>query len=318
MTDRQINKWLRRQFSTIGWILIGYFLLMNVVVTAVAGIDCLKQALWNIANGVFPLDFDMDAVYSNAWGYAVSIGVGITVLYAWKGRNYWKQELFAKGRKMRLSVFLVTMILLMGAQMANSIWMTLVELVMNAFGSSVMPLLESVSGASSGFGMVLYSVLLAPLSEEILFRGYVLRTLRPYGKRLAIFGSALLFGLFHGNILQGPYAFLAGLILGWLTVEYSLNWAIALHIFNNLILAEGLTRLMEVLPLETADLLSGGLFLGAFLLSGVILLGKRREIRAYNQSEWMDRRCLKCFFTNWGMMVFMGIMLMSMVAWLIA
>ena len=318
MTDRQINKWLRKQFSTVGWVLLGCYFLMNLMVTATAGVDYLKQVLNNVSLGVFPFDVDLDAVYNNAWGYAAAIGVGLIILYGWKGSTYWKEELFSKTQKMRPSVFLAAMVLFMGAQMLSSIWMMLVETVMNAFGGSVMPLLESVSGASSSFSMVLYSVLLAPVFEEILFRGYVFRALRPYGKRFAILGSALLFSFFHGNVLQAPYAFAAGLILGWLTCEYSIRWAIGLHVFNNLILAEGLTRVMELLPYETADMLYSVLFFGAFLISCRILVKNRWEIAAYNRSEWIDRRCLKCFFTNSGILIFSVLMLGSMVSLLMA
>lgn len=59
--------------------------------------------------------------------------------------------------------------------------------------------------------------LLAPLAEEIVFRGAILRTLldrvTPWG---AIALSAVLFALIHMNPAQIPYAFLAGLLLGWM------------------------------------------------------------------------------------------------------
>lgn len=59
--------------------------------------------------------------------------------------------------------------------------------------------------------------LLAPLAEEVVFRGGVLRALlgrmRPW---TAIAVSALLFSLVHGNPAQMPYAFVAGLLLGWM------------------------------------------------------------------------------------------------------
>ena len=77
MTDRQINKWLRKQFSTVGWVLLGCYFLMNLMVTATAGVYYLKQILNNVSLGVFPFDVDLDAVYNNAWGYAAAIGVGI-------------------------------------------------------------------------------------------------------------------------------------------------------------------------------------------------------------------------------------------------
>ena len=79
----------------------------------------------------------------------------------------------------------------------------------------------------------------SPLSlifiEEILFRGVVLKPLEKYGKLLAIVISSLLFAIYHGNIIQGIYAFICGLLLGFVASEYSLKYSVILHIFNNLI-----------------------------------------------------------------------------------
>lgn len=62
--------------------------------------------------------------------------------------------------------------------------------------------------------------ILAPLAEEAVFRGAVLRVLlRLFDKKwhwIAIAISAILFGLVHGNVQQFVHATLIGLILGWL------------------------------------------------------------------------------------------------------
>lgn len=71
-------------------------------------------------------------------------------------------------------------------------------------------------------------------SEEILFRGAVLSSLRKYGDTLAIFVSAALFGLFHGNFVQIPFAFIVGLVLAWSVVyTNSMLPAIIIHAANN-------------------------------------------------------------------------------------
>lgn len=70
--------------------------------------------------------------------------------------------------------------------------------------------------------------LLAPLAEEVVFRGAILRTLLGWAKKhsqqpiansqayTAITISAVLFSLIHMNPAQMPYAFLAGWLLGWM------------------------------------------------------------------------------------------------------
>lgn len=60
--------------------------------------------------------------------------------------------------------------------------------------------------------------LLAPVCEELVFRGAILRVLLSWTPRhwVAIAISALLFMLIHANPAQMPHAFLIGLLLGWL------------------------------------------------------------------------------------------------------
>lgn len=80
-----------------------------------------------------------------------------------------------------------------------------------------------------------YAVLPA-LFEEFAYRGVILQSLRRYGDWFAIFISALLFGILHGNIVQIPFAFLVGILLGYCTVVSGSMWvSIAIHFGNNLI-----------------------------------------------------------------------------------
>ncbi|MGN0978629.1 MAG: lysostaphin resistance A-like protein [Faecousia sp.] len=312
MEEKQINKWLRRRFAVVGWALVVYYLILNILVSLTMAVDAASRALRAIAAGRFPWNYDVDALMGNAWGYLLAIAVGAVVLYAWKGRDYCREEILAKEKPMTASAFFAVLSLTVGAQLVNSLWVGILELILNWFGRSAVAMLENVSGSADTVSLFLYSGFAAPIAEEILFRGLVLRSLKPFGKRFAIFGSALLFGAFHGNLLQTPYAFLVGLVLGYVTVEYSIGWAVALHMFNNLVLADFLTRLTASLPAAAASGVQV-VILGGFALAGaVILFVKRREVRDYNRSEWMDRRCLKCFFSNSGVLVMLGIALVSM------
>ena len=311
MTDKQINKWLRRRFSIVGWALIAYYGILNILATLGISWEALKQALPELAAGGFP-EMDMYAASNNAWGYVLASAVALVILDAWKGSGYWRQEVFAKQRNMSGKVFFCLLSLCIGAQMVNTLWLTGLELVMNFFGRSVLTMLESVSGSTDTLSMFLYASVVAPISEELLFRGYILRSLRPYGKRFAIWGSALLFGLFHGNLLQTPYAILVGLVLGYVTVEYSIGWAIAIHVFNNFVLADLLTRLTANLPPMVLEMLNLGLFGGFLVVTVCILIANRWDVQAYRHGEWMDRRVLKCFFTHSGILVLSAMMVVSM------
>ena len=80
--------------------------------------------------------------------------------------------------------------------------------------------------------------ILAPLAEEMVFRGAILRTLFNYfnGRMywVPIIVSALLFGLVHGNMAQLLNAFLIGILLGWMYYRTeSIVPGIVLHWVNN-------------------------------------------------------------------------------------
>lgn len=83
---------------------------------------------------------------------------------------------------------------------------------------------------------LLSSVAIPALIEEFTCRGILLGHLKKHGEGFAIVVSALLFGLMHGNFEQIPFAFLVGLVLGFITLKSGTIWiAVAVHGFNNLI-----------------------------------------------------------------------------------
>ena len=76
-----------------------------------------------------------------------------------------------------------------------------------------------------GWGSLLAVVVVAPVSEELLFRGLILRGLIIHrGVAGGIFYSALLFGFLHLNPWQFCTAFPMGLVLGWLFVRTRSLW----------------------------------------------------------------------------------------------
>ena len=80
--------------------------------------------------------------------------------------------------------------------------------------------------------------ILAPLAEEIVFRGAILRTLQGMMSRknhwVAIMISAALFGAVHGNAAQFVNALQMGLLLGWMYYRTkSLVPGILMHWVNN-------------------------------------------------------------------------------------
>lgn len=103
--------------------------------------------------------------------------------------------------------------------------------------------------------------------EELIFRGCVLRALRPFGNGFAIVVSAVLFGLMHGNIRQIPFALMVGLALGYLYVITNSIWVpILVHFMNN-----ALSVCMEYVGFSLSENRVGHFY--AFVIYGLAVVG---------------------------------------------
>jgi len=82
-----------------------------------------------------------------------------------------------------------------------------------------------------GVSVLLALVLVAPITEELLFRGWLLQDLKEqYGTRRALVWSSLLFGLVHIEPAAVLYATLGGLVLGAVALRTKSTLAsIAMH-----------------------------------------------------------------------------------------
>ena len=109
--------------------------------------------------------------------------------------------------------------------------------------------------------------------EEFLFRGLILFALLPYGKKTAIYGSAILFAFMHQNPGQFLYTFVLGIILAYMAIESDSIWGgILLHFVNNF-LSVGLTALVYVLPEDVGMIVYYVLFYGIMIVGLLIAFG---------------------------------------------
>lgn len=311
MTERDIRKVLRRRMGGVSWTLVVYYGILNIMVAAVIVGESITKTFARFPDMPSQEEI-LSSAMGNAWGYLLAILVGLVILMGWKGTDYVTVDLWKKKTAMTAEGFLGLLCVFVGGQIVFSLLTQLMDWILTPLGVDITASLEAATGGSDTLSMFLYAGFAAPIAEEILFRGLIQGTLRPYGKRFAIFGSAFLFGMFHGNLVQTPFAFAVGLVLGYTAETYSLLWSVVLHAFNNLVLGDLLTRLAELLPAPFGDLLSSMILL-AFTVAGiVILILRRREVREYFAAEGMDRRCLRGFFVNSGMAVFLLLMLSNM------
>ena len=150
-------------------------------------------------------------------------------------------------------------------------------------------------GSLTNAPMLFYTILIAPLMEELVFRGVFYHRFRSYGKYFAAFCTAFFFALMHSNFLQFAPAFSMGMILFFIRDRYGLPYSILLHFSNNLLaivvnnLSQGSTLIQGIYSL----------FLLAGLGYGIYYVVKTRkglaEDRQYEKEHSLS---LKQFFSS--------------------
>ncbi len=130
--------------------------------------------------------------------------------------------------------------------------------------------MAEMAGLGTDIWAIIATIILAPIGEELLCRGVVLRYANKcFGKFwLANVLQAVLFGVLHANWVQGIYAFVIGLFLGWLVKNYkTIIPAMLVHFVVNFSSSTWIAYLLE--PVEPT--LACGILLT--LLPGVIGAG---------------------------------------------
>lgn len=132
--------------------------------------------------------------------------------------------------------FLGIVILVPGMQFLSNYIVTFVSAIFPHWLDVYEDLIETAGlDDTVTFGLFLYSVIIGPISEELIFRGVTLRQAKKvFPFWAANLMQAFLFGVFHMNMIQGIYAFALGLILGYICEKgNSIYHSILLHMLFN-------------------------------------------------------------------------------------
>lgn len=216
--------------------LISFFLLSYLYQTIVekAGVETTaflqeeKSTLTGIVNGI-----------SMLLGALVLVPLLRVELQEHRGRitSCGQQDAFEQNKGM---LFLITILLAGSSSIGLNVLLSLTGLVQNS--ASYQDVAQSQYGVAFGVGVVLYAVI-SPVAEEIVFRGIIYNRMRRYlgewqdgsvkqqmaesGKRsengrfdiavtISVIASGVLFGVYHGNLVQGVYGGCMGILMAYL------------------------------------------------------------------------------------------------------
>lgn len=159
------------------------------------------------------------------------------LIYAWIVTASKKQNIFTYCKFKALPLKKVVMLIFAGLSLVSLNALTVVGISM-LFPDAYDLHVENMMGltSSGGWLMVVSVGLAAPFIEEIMFRGLITNELdRVMSYKWIIFVQALLFGIYHMNIVQGIYTFILAIFMG-----YALHWTgsiwapLIIHIVNNM------------------------------------------------------------------------------------
>lgn len=163
---------------------------------------------------------------------------------------------------------------------------------------------------------LVYICLLGPILEEIIFRGFFLKSLQKNGAWFAILFTSILFSLFHCNLVQFLPPFFMGVVLSILTVKAdSIVPAIIAHIANN-----SLAMLLSYLFPEDSpyyDMMNNIYAVVGVIIFAVALLlywNRLKQISKGDETYMKTGKKLKTAFSSgWsvGYLIFYGVIVIG-------
>lgn len=137
-----------------------------------------------------------------------------------------------KFNKAKISSIMLSILSAIGLMLVSSSFLYLTQNIFKDYDKVV----SNISAGEQSIFGVICVVVLIPIFEEIFFRGLIFNELRKnINLLLSIVIQALIFALAHGNVKQGVYAFLLGIITAAAYTWTKSIWSnIAIHITFNL------------------------------------------------------------------------------------
>ncbi len=252
MTDITKNRWSLPQILRI----------LVLIVVLPLTYNWLQQFFYSSAylfgEQVLGYDYEtMDAIYGNNTYFADAMFcILASIIYLpWYIRVRYKERLLMiepHQKKYDIKTIIKTVIITFGIGGISYIWLSAVDFVTalleTSGGEDVIGLGESMEEFTTAFAPVdseayiwvfLSVVFLGPLVEELIFRGiqyyYAERIRRGW---FAVFVTAVSFGIWHGNFVQGVYTALMGIAIA---IVYrhtrSILIPFLMHLINNFMAA---------------------------------------------------------------------------------
>ena len=238
-------------FALIPWLMFkGLALLVSSIVQVAVSTQYMKNGGTLEGAQAYIIEYFSNSDVSitiTAVVHLISIFIGLLILFKGLKKNDFGSPFKAFPRL----TFPGTIVLMFGSCFLTLLAMSIYAVIAPDLLASYNELIQSSGLAGFTVTSILATLLLAPVNEEILFRGISYNFLKKAGLKFWLVNiiQALLFGVTHMsiingltygieymNVVQGTYAFVLGLFLGYLRERTGKLWAPILgHIVFNFV-----------------------------------------------------------------------------------
>ncbi|MCI9385988.1 MAG: CPBP family intramembrane metalloprotease [Lachnospiraceae bacterium] len=166
---------------------------------------------------------------------AVSAAFSVSIYWAvWGRKKSWQDKQYLKEKVLRAKPVAMICIASVGLYYLAILIAAVIAVVSPDTMEEYNEMMESALGGNQVLAM-LAAVLLAPVNEECIMRGLILKNLqRFFSTPVVIIIQAVMFGIFHGNWVQGLYVIPVGAALGYVAIKSrSVIPCIGMHLFYN-------------------------------------------------------------------------------------
>lgn len=304
LQEKTEKKEIRFIGSVMGLGIIGYVIIQNLVSELIFSTSLGKLV------GSDPSFNCVVTIFLSILGLMIPFGIGGLVVKKRTGKRIWNFDR-PVSIPLMLSAVPFGFFVCLAGNYATSWFVTLMD------SSGVQLTAPDFAVPTDFAGRVIYAVTIAvvpPLVEEFAIRGAVMTPLRRYGDKFAILASSLFFAVLHGNLIQAPFALIAGIAIGYaVCITNSLWTGVLIHFANNFYSV--LTEFM-IEDIENAEVLDAVYSISTVTLCVVSVLGsvifillKNRRKLVPSFTALRGRSKMFAFIFNIPMIVAIGIML---------
>ena len=258
----------------LSFVILGLFLGIQIVIGAVTGMVISTQiAMETGGDAQQVMELTQERISQGSFMTTLTvIATAISAAFAvffywliWGRKKTTEDQQYLKEKVIQAKPVVMITIAAVGTYFLAILIASAIELISPETMEQYNELMELALGGSGLFAFVA-AVILAPINEECILRGLILRNLQKYFSVPAvIILQAVMFGIFHMNWVQGLYVLPIGAALGYVAVKSrSVLPCIYMHFVYNL-----MSFVLGLLP----EFLQSNVFAAIVVAVSVVVLG---------------------------------------------